>query len=121
MALRPALVFIAGLMGACGVAAAAAGAHLPGMANLPSAAQFLLFHATAVVALAAFSAAAGGRLIVELAAVVLIAGALLFSGSLIYDDLTATRTLAPLAPVGGTTLIAGWLFVAIAGALTRQR
>ncbi|WP_334174853.1 DUF423 domain-containing protein [Pseudoxanthobacter sp.] len=115
MFVRPVLVFFAGLMGAAGVAAAAAGAHLPDVPNLPVAAQFLLFHAAAVVALAALSAAAGGRLLAEIAAIVLMAGAGLFSGSLIVDDLNAARPLAALAPVGGTTLIAGWLLVSVAG------
>ena len=44
------LVVLAGLMGAAGIALAAASAHQPDATRLASASSMLLFHATAVLA-----------------------------------------------------------------------
>lgn len=44
-----------------------------------------------------------------------LAGITLFSGSLYVFALTAIRSLAMLAPVGGVCLLAGWIFMAFRG------
>lgn len=115
MKIEAVLAAVGSVFGACGVAAAAAGAHLTNLPNLPVAAQFLLIHAAAIIGLAALSAAFGGRKLVAWSAVVLAVGVVLFSGSLIWSDVFGASPMSSLAPVGGTTLIVGWLFSAVAG------
>lgn len=53
-----ALAALAGLAGLLGVALSAAAAHIPGADSLKTAAQFLLFHAPAILALVGFGARA---------------------------------------------------------------
>jgi len=107
-----ALVAVAGLMGAAGVAAAAAGAHLGG-GLLPTAAEILLVHAAAITGLAALGAARPGRAGgTDLAAAVLAAGAVLFGGDLALRDLLDLRLVPYAAPTGGVAMIAGWLLAA---------
>lgn len=114
-----ALVAVAGLMGAAGVAAAAAGAHIGG-GLLPTAAEILMVHAAAVAALAAFGAARPGRAAgTDLAAAVLALGAVLFGGDLVLRDLLELRLVPYAAPVGGVAMIAGWLLAAVAALVGR--
>jgi uncharacterized membrane protein YgdD (TMEM256/DUF423 family) len=107
------LLALAGLMGAAGVALAAASAHVAPAAKLDVAGFMLLFHAAAVLAtvglgqqgLLARSAAlatAGG----------LALGAVLFSGDLALRAFAATRLFPMAAPTGGVILIASWLALA---------
>lgn len=112
-----ALLVLAGLMGAAGVALAAAGAHVGG-SNLATAATFLLIHAAAITAIALHR---GGTLFM-IAATLLCAGACLFAGDLAVRALGATRLFPMAAPAGGMGMIAGWLclsLAALAGAITR--
>ena len=111
------LIGTAGLMGAAGVALAAAGAHAGG-ANLTTAATFLLLHAGVVAALGLHGEAAS----------FLVAGTLLTLGACLFAGDLASRTWlgAPLfpmaAPAGGLTMILGWLALsgaALLGALGR--
>lgn len=115
--MRKGLLALAGLMGAAGVAAAAAGAHL-GYANFPVAAQFLMLHAVAVAALVAIRPF-GSRLL-DIAAAILVLGTLSFSGGLMCTDAFGAPPFPHAAPFGGTALILGWLFVA-AAAFTLRR
>ncbi|MCA1404899.1 DUF423 domain-containing protein [Ensifer sp. IC3342] len=107
---RSTVLFIAGLMGITGVAAAAAASHGADPRLLGGASAMCLAHAPALVALHAgwahFRTAA-------IAALLLAAGTALFAG-----DLTARHTLGhglfPMsAPLGGLTMMAGWLAVAL--------
>jgi uncharacterized membrane protein YgdD (TMEM256/DUF423 family) len=102
------LIVIAGLFGATGVALSAAAAHqeLPG---LSTAANFLLFHAPATLAL---SLMAGNRLI-TIAAWVLALGVVLFCGDLVARGYLETRLFPMAAPAGGVLMIAGWLGVSV--------
>ena len=112
-----ALLVVAGLMGASGVALAAAGAHTAA-ANLATAATFLLIHAVAVTAIARH----GGGALFSLAATLLACGACMFAGDLAVRAWGATRLFPMAAPAGGLGMIAGWLCLsvaALAGALTR--
>jgi uncharacterized membrane protein YgdD (TMEM256/DUF423 family) len=104
-----ALIVVAGLMGAAGVALAAAGAHLGG-GNLTTAATFLLIHAAAVTAIALQP---GGRLFL-LAGILLSAGACLFAGDLALRVWGAGRVFPMAAPAGGMGMIAGWLCLSLA-------
>lgn len=106
---------LAGLFGACGIAAGAAAAH-GGYANLDTVSLFLLAHAPAMLALGLLrpgrtGAAAGGALAL---------GVALFCGDLALRDLAGLRILPMAAPAGGMLMIAGWLAVGVAAAMRRQ-
>ncbi len=113
------LAALAGLLGATGVGAAAAAAHLGGGQLLESAATFLMIHSAAVLALAALGQRAGHRsaYVFGLAGLLLVAGMVLFCGDFATRAL-ASRPLFPMAaPSGGILLIAGWLAAGLAGAV----
>jgi uncharacterized membrane protein YgdD (TMEM256/DUF423 family) len=107
---RRLLLALAGLMGAAGVALAAAGAHLGGD-KLSTAALFLLIHASAVAGLAGGQTPRRGLL---LAAGLLALGAFLFSGDIAARAFWGARLFPMAAPAGGMILIAGWLGLALA-------
>ena len=113
---RMAVVF-AGLMGAAGVALAAASAHQPDATRLASASSMLLFHARAVIAAAPLTAHGFAQRGLGLAANRgFVAGAGLFAGDLVLRQY-AGHSLFPLAaPTGGTLLILSWLALALAAA-----
>ena len=106
---------LAGLYGAAGVALAAAGAHLGGSGGLATtAANFLLFHAAALVGMST-AAAHGRRAAPLMAAASLVAtGAFLFSGHLALHALAGRVPVRIAAPVGGSLTILGWLVAAVA-------
>jgi uncharacterized membrane protein YgdD (TMEM256/DUF423 family) len=109
------LIALAGLMGAGGIALAAAGAHMAPGAGLDSAAYMLLFHAAAVVGGAALIQQ--GVLWRPLALLVLAAwvlGAVLFSGDIAMRAFTAHRLFPMAAPSGGMILIGAWLALTVA-------
>jgi uncharacterized membrane protein YgdD (TMEM256/DUF423 family) len=114
-------IFLAGLMGALGVALGAFGAHglkkrLSGtpdgeqrLAWWQTGAQYHQVHALAiglagVVAARAPDGTAAGWLF--------LAGITLFSGSLYLMTLTGRRKLGAITPIGGLLLVAGWLALA---------
>jgi uncharacterized membrane protein YgdD (TMEM256/DUF423 family) len=106
----------AGLLGACGVAAAAAGAHLAGAENLHSVALILLVHAAALPGLTAHArkGAWGGRLWLA-SALAIASGAALFSADVTLLTLRGARLFPFAAPTGGTAMILGWAFACAAG------
>lgn len=115
------LLVLAGLMGAAGVACAAAAAHVGGGANLETAAHFLLFHAAALVGLCALSLmVARGRVVLQLGASAIALGALLFSGDLASRALMEVKLLGGSAPFGGSLMILGWLTVAACALVARR-
>ncbi len=57
---------------------------------------------------------------ITLAAKLMIAGILCFSGSLYLMMLTGIKILGPVTPLGGTFLIAGWLCLFYAGIKNRN-
>jgi uncharacterized membrane protein YgdD (TMEM256/DUF423 family) len=106
---------LAGLAGACGVGLAAAGAHVSASPLLTTAANFLLMHAAATLALAALALASprrGGWFLCG--AVLFLLGGFLFCGDLAVRALAGVRLFPMAAPVGGSLLILGWLTTAIA-------
>lgn len=105
-----------GLYGAAGVSAAAYSAHGGGGADLSIASQFLLLHAAAISALTLSSARSSGLL---RAATILALGVALFCGDLICRALTGVRLFPFAAPAGGLLMIAGWLAVTIAAAVSQ--
>ena len=113
-------LFGAGVNGVLGVAMGAWAAHgLQGRLApdtiewVKTGASYQLWHAAALVGIAALSARSGSRLI-AIAGVCFAIGALLFGGSLHLYAFTQQSWLAMVTPVGGTLLIAGWLAVILA-------
>ncbi|MEN3208736.1 DUF423 domain-containing protein [Methylorubrum populi] len=116
------LAAVAAIAGGLGVAASAAAAHTSGGETLKTAAQFLLFHAPAVLALTGFSAAGLVRgALARLAAVALLLGLALFSGDLALRALAGTPLFPMAAPSGGVVLMAGWLLAAITALVPARR
>ncbi|HZF42180.1 MAG TPA: DUF423 domain-containing protein [Sphingomonadaceae bacterium] len=108
-------ILLAGaLLAATGVAMGAFGANAlrdtlgpDKLATWNTAVQYQMWHA---VALAALSAVAIPRL--GLPSALLVAGTILFSGSLYALALTGARWLGPVTPLGGMLMIAGWAVLA---------
>lgn len=109
-------ILAAGLCGAAGVALSAAAAHIGG-GNVATAAQLLLFHAPALLAIGLF----GGNLLLRTGGSVLLVGALLFAGDLLMRHYTGNRLFPFAAPTGGTLMIAGWIIVGLSALLPGAR
>jgi uncharacterized membrane protein YgdD (TMEM256/DUF423 family) len=107
---------LAGLLGAAGVAAAAAAAHVAGGAKLSSVALILLVHAAAVLCLCgrAREDDPAARLWCASAAILAL-GAALFSADVSLFILRGGRLFRMAAPIGGSTMIFGWLVASAAG------
>jgi len=101
------------LLAAAGVALGAFGAHAL-KATLPpealgwwqTAVQYQMWHAIGLVAIGAAPIAGKSG-----PAMMLAAGALVFSGSLYAMALTGALWLGTITPIGGALMIAGWLWL----------
>ena len=112
---------LAALMGAAGVALAAAAAHQGDAARLGPASNMLLFHAPAVIAAALLTGHAYAQRHFGFAATFgLIAGPALFSGDLTMRHYTGNALFPMAAPTGGTLLILSWLMLALAAIWPRR-
>lgn len=108
------LTAIGGLIGAAGVSAAAAAAHVANTAGMNAIAQIGLAHGAALVALAAL-AQGMARPVWTLGAASLIAfGAGAFCLELGLRHFFAISMFPNAAPIAGTAIILGWLGVAVA-------
>lgn len=108
-------IAIAGVLGASGVAAAAASSHA-GAALLGPYSLIALTHAPAILALAL----APLPRIFNWALIGLAAGAALFCADLAVRYFAGASPLPLLAPIGGMTLIGGWLLVLVGGVFGRR-
>lgn len=116
-------IVAAGVLGALGVALGAFGAHglegwLEGaedaakrLAWWRTGVQYHLLHAVALGLPAWLSERCSGKA-PSVAGVLFSVGVLLFSGTLYAMTLGAPRVLGAVTPLGGLSLIAGWLAVA---------
>src|SRR5687768_16786722 len=121
----------AGVLGLTGVAIGAFGAHAlkatlieRGMMQAwETGSRYHLFHAVALIGVAAWVRAAaatpGARLMFWTAQLWCI-GVVLFSGSLYWLALGGPRWLGPVTPFGGLALMLGWLLLAIAAFSRRE-
>lgn len=107
---------LAGALGAAGVAAAALAAHGGYGDNLKTASAFALAHAALVFALCG----RGSGRMAQIAAWIVLAGALLFCGDLARRALAGAALFANAAPAGGFLMIAGWLAAGLAKASERS-
>ena len=114
-------VVLAGLMGAAGVALAAASAHQADASRLASASSMLLFHATAVIGAALLTGHGIARRGLGLTATFgFIVGSALFAGDLTMRQYAGHGLFTMATPTGGTLLILSWLVLAIAAAWPRR-
>jgi uncharacterized membrane protein YgdD (TMEM256/DUF423 family) len=108
-------IVLAGVMGACGVILAAAGAHAAPHAGLDSAAYLLLFHAVALLGgIALMQQGLLWRPLALPALIGFVLGAALFSGDVALRAFVGHRLFPLAAPSGGIILIAAWLVLAAA-------
>ena len=116
------LAGVAALMGAAGVALAAAGVHESGGELAERGALFLLLHAAAALAIAAHArvAIASARALVVVG-FVMEAGAALFSAELAMRAFTGERIFPFAAPIGGTTMMLSWVALAVVFATASRR
>ena len=113
-------MLIGSLAGALGVGFGAFGAHgLRGrlspemLAVFETGVRYQMYHAVALLALAAMMARFDGWLF-HLAGWAFVVGIVLFSGSLYALALTGVRVLGAITPLGGVAFIVGWACLAIA-------
>lgn len=99
-----------GAFGAHGLKARASAADL---AAFETGAQYHMYHALALLAVAWASSQAPSPLTTT-AGWAFTAGILLFSGSLYFLGLTGSRALVLVTPMGGTAFLIGWLCLALA-------
>lgn len=120
--MRPWIV-VAGLSGLMAVGMAAYGAHgLAGddaaQAWAAQASNYQIIHALALLGADRIAADSrrGGGMLAHAAALLFVLGMALFCGSLYLKALTGAPLAIPLlTPVGGMTLMAGWLALTLAG------
>ena len=115
------LVILAGIMGADGVILAALATHQADATRLAPASSMLLFHACAVLAVAALTergiVAVRGGLVAVFGFVIASA---LFAGDLTLRHFAGHALFPMAAPTGGTLLIVSWLVLAVAAAWPRR-
>ena len=114
-------MILAGLNGAMAIAFAAWGAHgLDGDAArwVERGSQFQLLHAVALLALARHCAER--RRLFRPAGTLMVVGIVMFSGSLYLKALGSSLPLPMVTPLGGISLIASWLLLALAGLLAQE-
>ena len=107
------------LLAGLAVAAGAFGAHLlersltpDRLATYETAVRYQMYHALGLLAVGWAVARRASRL-VTWSGYLLLAGTLLFCGSLYVLVLADLPILGAVAPVGGVALIAGWLLLAV--------
>ena len=112
-------LLLAGLAGAAGVALGAFGAHALKARLAPdllavwhTAVQYHLWHALALVAIGILAIHLPASAPLRWAGWLMIAGMVLFSGSLYVLALSGLRWLGAVTPFGGTAWIAAWALLA---------
>jgi uncharacterized membrane protein YgdD (TMEM256/DUF423 family) len=111
----------AALNGLIAVAAGAAASHIfgddaHGVRLMSVGAQYAMYHALALLALAALAARTEGPARgIAVAAWLFLAGTVLFSGSLYLLALTGISAFGWVTPVGGVAFLAGWAALAAHG------
>jgi uncharacterized membrane protein YgdD (TMEM256/DUF423 family) len=112
-----ALGALSALMGAAGVALAAAATHSGAGEVAQTAAYFLILHAAAVLGLTAcarsFAAEAAFARALLLVGAGLGLGAVIFSADLTMRAFGGARLFPMAAPAGGSLMILGWLALAV--------
>lgn len=108
------------LMGAAGVASAAAAAHASADPRLATMAQMLMTHAAAIIGLVALSRSAASQSLLW-AACLMALGIALFCGDLAARHWLGGRLFPFAAPIGGSITILAWGLAACAAVWTLFR
>ena len=122
---RPALIIWALVTGALlaltAVMAGAFGAHglrnvvdARGLEVFEMAATYQMYHALGLVLVAALAGFGLSRKLLTVAAAFMLAGVVLFSGSLYALVLVQTKGLGLITPIGGLCFMIGWLLLVVA-------
>ncbi|HVP98552.1 MAG TPA: DUF423 domain-containing protein [Roseiarcus sp.] len=113
---RPALLLatLAALLGAAGVALAAAAAHENGGELGRTASLFLIMHAAAALAVASHARHRSANRAVLACGFLMEFGAALFAADLAVRAFTGARLFPFAAPIGGSVTIASWIALAVA-------
>ena len=113
-------LLIGALFGLLGVTLGAFGAHglrsrlsADMLAVFETGVRYHMYHALAILAVAALAARIEGRLITA-AGWSFTAGILIFSGSLYVLALSGITVLGAITPIGGVAFLVGWACLAIA-------
>ncbi|MBJ6986587.1 DUF423 domain-containing protein [Devosia sp. MC521] len=106
------LLVVAGLLGASGVAAAAASSHMVDSRNLSAIAAVFLSHGPALLAVGLF----GRSRSFAFSGAILALGTLIFGADLALREFLSAPLFAGAAPIGGGLMILGWLGFALSGA-----
>ena len=114
------LAALAALLGAAGVALAAAAEHASGGGLDRTAALFLILHAAAALGIAAHARLAPSHALLVIG-FAMEAGVAVFAGDLATRAFTGARLFPFAAPIGGSAMILSWLALAIAFAAAARR
>lgn len=87
--------------------------------SVETAVQFHFYHGLGLLAVAVLADSRRTGWL-DVAAALFVAGIVLFSGSLYAKALGAPDWIGRLAPFGGTSFMAGWVCLAVAGATSRK-
>ncbi|MFQ5496041.1 MAG: DUF423 domain-containing protein [Phycisphaerae bacterium] len=114
-------ITIGALVGLTGVGLGAFGAHglksrlePVRLQSFEVGVRYQMYHALALVAVAWVASSRPSGLVTA-AGLSMLAGVVLFSGSLYGLTLTSWKWLGPVTPLGGGLLMAGWMLLALAG------
>jgi len=118
-------VMIAAINGLLAVALGAFGAHVlkdrlepAQLSSFEVGIRYQMYHALALLAIAWVMTVRPSRS-ARAAAVFMLIGIILFSGSIYGLTLASWRWLGPVTPIGGMSLMIGWLLLAWAGGTSR--
>jgi uncharacterized membrane protein YgdD (TMEM256/DUF423 family) len=111
----------ASVLGGVGVGLGAFGAHaLRGRLDqrrlevFETGVRYQMYHALALFGVAAARVPLPGTVLLVIAGWCFVAGTLLFSGSLYLLAITNRRALGAITPIGGLTLLVGWVLIFVA-------
>lgn len=110
-------LLIGSLLGAAGVGLSAVAAHIEGARGLQNAALIMIIHGTLIVSIALH-----GTLTIplRLGTAALAFGTVLFGCDIAVHTLKGHHLFTNAAPIGGSSMITGWLILSL-GALFRSR
>jgi len=112
LTIAAALIAIATAMGAFGAHALKAHLSQDKLQVYETAVRYQFLHALGLVAIGLWQRSNDAGLL-RWSATIILAGIVLFSGSLYLLTFNAPRVLGILTPLGGLGLIAGWILVAV--------
>jgi uncharacterized membrane protein YgdD (TMEM256/DUF423 family) len=114
-------MFLAVVLGAFGAHALKASLPPELMAAYETGNQYHFYHALGLLAVAAAAGIFQGSRFISWSGASILAGLILFSGSLYGLSMTGQRWVGMITPFGGTAFMAGWLLLAAGIWKSRKR